>query len=174
MKAEKVNMVMPKIFTVLRTHPLTRHVSLRQVHILTRIIYLSLLHSENSKNRRTYCVPSERYLSRAADCTRETVSRNINKLKALDMLSVLHRRPHRGRFSTNLYKLGRVLWSLIQHLTTCFFSIPHRVTSASHIVTESRNNSISKTKAKDFPHRIALPDLQEILLRIEKVNPELI
>lgn len=168
MKAEKVSQVMPQIFTILRTHPLLRYMSVRQTYILSRIIFLSLLHSANKRGGAVYCVPSEQYLARAVDCARETVSRNLRPLKEMKLLDVIQRRPVAGRWSTNLYRLGRLLWSLIGDVTTRFFSVLHRVTSVSHIVSEIRSNSHTKDIGTKISHKLKDPPLEDILFRLSK------
>lgn len=168
MNATKVKQVMPQIFSILRTNPIMMRFSRRQVYILTRIIFISLLHSTSAKSHAVYCVASEKYLANAVDCTRETVSRNIRLLKEFKFLDVTNRRKVDGRWSTNLYKIGTLLWSLIQDVTTRFFSIVNRVTSASHIVTENRNISHTKNigtrnsiKIKDPPEKKSFLDFFE-------------
>jgi len=173
MKPEDVAKVMPKVFSVLRTSILTRQLSLRQTHLIGRVVYLSLLHGVQSSRRGVYCVPSEKYLSKDAFCARETVSRNITVMKKLGLLKVTQRRPVDGRFSTNLYKLGSLLLSLISRVTSCFFSFFNRVTSMSHIVTETSNNNLKRQKESSAQHKIPVVSVQEVIDRIQGSHPEL-
>lgn len=173
MKAEDVSRAMPQVFSILRTSLLTRHLSLRQVHLVGRVVYLSLLHGVNSSRRGVYCVPSEKYLSKDAYCARETVSRNITTIKKLGLLRVIQRRPVEGRFSTNLYKLGSLLLSLISRVTSCFFSFFNRVTLTSHIVTETSNNNLRKQSESSALHKILDVSVQQVIDRIQGSHPEL-
>jgi len=168
MKAEKVKAIMPEVFVILRTHPLLRYISVRQTYLISRIVFLSLLHSTSDKSRAVYCIPSERYLAKAVDCTRETVSRNLKPLRKIGLLDIVQRRPHGGRWSTNLYRLGKLLWSMIQDVTTRFFAIVHRVTSTSHIVSETRYNSHTKDIGTRISYKLEDPPLEDILNRISR------
>jgi len=80
-----------------------------------------------------YCIPSQRWIASRLVCSRETVSRSVTRLSKLGLIHVIHRRKVRGRWQTNLYKLGQELCKIIYGIKKATRNLLHRVTVSSHI-----------------------------------------
>lgn len=120
------------------------------LRLLEEIDFLSRCQAKKSIIGAKYCTPSEKYLSKKSNLSRENVSRHITKLKKLGILSVTHRRPKNGRWTTNLYKIVSYVFWRVGGFLKRLRSRPHRVTPATHIAIPVREN-----KAFELPSSIS-------------------
>lgn len=65
---------------------------------------------KHSPSGASYCLKPQEWLATCLGVCRETISRHVSKLAALGILQVTHRRPVRGEYQTNLYKIRSYLW----------------------------------------------------------------
>jgi hypothetical protein len=106
--------------------------------LLDELTYLSRKQAKRSPSGARYCIPGRQYLAAKLGVCVRTVSRSIARLKRLGILDVTQRRPVRGIWKTNLYKIRHWLgWRLgqVQGLLRKPF---HRGTPVAHIATRER------------------------------------
>jgi len=139
MKASIVKRLMRQLYQAMLLNLVTRRLSGTQLQILLKIVFLSLLHGVQSKRGSIYCTPSEKYIAKAVNIHRVTVSRNVcsNSLKLL--LEKQRRRPVNGEWQTNLYKLSKLFWAMFGNIINRFRKSFNRVTSVLHVVTKEDN-----------------------------------
>lgn len=75
--------------------------------ILCRITALCWSYAEKSGRGRGYAIPSQRYLARTSGRSERTVRRSITKLRALGLLSWIHRKTSGNSWTSNLYSIGK-------------------------------------------------------------------
>jgi hypothetical protein len=119
-------------------------------------------------------VPSQGYLARAAGVHRVTVSRIASRLKSQLLLSIVRRRPVKGQWTTNLYKVGKMVWILFGNIIKRFERYFNHVTRALHIVSEKEKYFNPRQLTKDFSFKLRSPEVTDIIKRVENAHPELI
>lgn len=78
---------------------------------LDTVGYLSRLQAKRSPVGATYCTPGRVWLATQLQCSVRTVSRITARLASIGVLQKQQRRPRRGHWSTNLYRIvGRAGW----------------------------------------------------------------
>ena len=122
---------------LLRSHPLCRYFSPIDFDILRTLIFISLLYKVRSSSGAVYCVPGQKYLAQKCLCHRVTISHHISNLKEIGFIDPLRRRPVKGRFTTNLYRFGKLLWSLIWEILKKSALLGHRVALPLHKGTDT-------------------------------------
>src|SRR5262245_17181852 len=81
--------------------------------LLDELTFLS--RQQKKKTGSSYCLPGRQYLSEKLGISIRTISRSDARLKRLGILDVTQRRPIRGIWQTNLYKVRHWLgWRLGQ------------------------------------------------------------
>jgi len=63
-------------------------------------------HGKKNPSKKEYACPGQEWLSQRLDRCRQSISESVQKLSRLGILRVTQRRPVRGMWSTNLYRLG--------------------------------------------------------------------
>ena len=165
---------MRQLYQAMLLNPVTRRLSETQLQIFQKICFLSLLHGVQSKRGSIYCTPSEKYLAKAADIHRVTVSRNVcsNSLKML--LEKQRRRPVNGEWQTNLYKLSKLFWAMFGNIINRFRRSFDRVTRMLHVVTKRDNTHTLNNQKRNGPLRNNGPTAIDIIKLMEKLHPELV
>lgn len=136
-----------------------------QFNIIYLILDLCQIHSQNKPGGSIYVVPSERYIAQKIGRSREWVSKSLQKLQQAGLIIITRRRKVRGRWMTNLYRLGLALWSCLKASSRCFSSILNHVKSSSHIVLKPL--IVKEEKApKDFTFNQKPTELGDILNRM--------
>ena len=155
-------------------NPVTKRLSGTQSGILQTTLFLSLLHGVQSKRGSIYCTPSEKYIAKAVNIHRVTVSRNVcsNSLKLL--LEKQRRRPVNGEWQTNLYKLSKLFWAMFGNIINRFRKSFNRVTSVLHIVSKEHNIYLKNNQKRNGPLRNNGPTAIDIIQLMEKLHPELV
>ena len=174
MKTEIVKRIMGQLYPAMLLNPVTKRLSGTQSGILQRICFLSLLHGVQSKRGSIYCTPSEKYLAKAADIHRVTVSRNVcsNSLKML--LEKQRRRPVNGKWQTNIYKLSKLFWAIFGRIINRFRKSFNRVTPMLHVVTKRDNIYLKNGPKRNGPIRNNGPTAIDVIKLMEKLHPELV
>ncbi len=133
--ADQHQVIMSHILHDLKVSPETNRWTPYTWSIAYTIISIALRHCIKSTNKALYCVPSQKYLAKRAQCHRVTVARITATLQKAGWIIKTNRRKEEGRFKTNLYYFGALLWKRIKSVTSRFHSIFHRVTRMLHIGT---------------------------------------
>ena len=138
-----------------------------QFNIIYLILDLCQIHSQNKPGGSIYVVPSELYIAKKIGRSREWVSKSLQKLQQAGLIVITRRRKVRGRWMTNLYRLGLALWSCLKATSRCFASLLHHVKSSSHIVLKPL--IVKEEKAvKDVLLDIKSSELDNIISRMSK------
>lgn len=104
--------------------------------LLDELSYLAK--QQRKRTGASYAVPGRKYLSSKLGVSIRTISRSVARLKRLGILDAIQRRPVRGRWKTNLYKIRSWLgWRLAQ-ISSNLRKIFHRETRTSHIASEKQ------------------------------------
>ena len=174
MKASIVKRLMRQLYQAMLLNLVTRRLSGTQLQILLKIVFLSLLHGVQSKRGSIYCTPSEKYIAKAVNVHRVTVSRNVcsNSLKLL--LEKQRRRPVNGKWQTNLYKLSKLFWAMFGNIINRFRESFNRVTPVLHVVPKEHNIYLKNSQKRNGPVRNNGPTAIDIIQLMEKLHPELV
>lgn len=136
--------------------------------LLDLIVDLSRNQAKRSPSGAYYAYPGEKWLAWKTGRSREWVSKSVNRLQTMGLLMITRRRKEKGRWRTNLYRLGVVLWRTLNGASAWFRSYIHHVNSGSHIVRDrllvKRNEGLKQA----FNEPGAGLTLEEIFSRIEK------
>ena len=73
--------------------------------LIDELTFLSNLQAQKSPTGAQYCIPGREYLAKKLGVCIRTVSRHIGKLKGMGVIEAIQRRPVRGQFKSNLYKV---------------------------------------------------------------------
>ncbi len=83
--------------------------------LIDELSFLSKLQKE--RTGASYCLPGREYLARKLGVSVRTVSRHIAKLKGLGVIDAIQRRPVRGQWRSNLYKVVHWIGWRVRQLT---------------------------------------------------------
>lgn len=109
--------------------------------LLDHIAFLSKLTAKRSATGARYCTPGRQWLAEQLQCSTRTVSRTTARLAAIGVLQKTQRRPRRGHWSTNLYRIiGRAGWRAAAFCTQ-LRSLSHRMTRPAHIASPLRERN---------------------------------
>jgi len=111
--------------------------------LLEEITYLCGVTSWRSPSGARYAICGEAYLAKEFGLCRSYVSERIQYLEKIGMLNVIHRRKNKGRWMTNLYRIGPVLMDV---LTNCCRELTGVISLVSHRVGFSRHIASTRTK----------------------------
>ena len=99
--------------------------------ILDELAFLSK--QQQKKSGAAYAMPGRAYLSQKLGCSVRTISRSISRLKRLGILDSTQRRPVRGRWKTNLYKIRSWIGWRLGQLSGTLRKLSHRGPRMAHI-----------------------------------------
>jgi len=71
--------------------------------LIDELSFLANLQAQRTGSR--YCIPGRKYLARKLGVCVRTISRHLSKLRRLGVIDAIQRRPVRGQFQTNLYRV---------------------------------------------------------------------
>jgi Helix-turn-helix domain len=94
-----------------------------------------LAKQQQKKSGAAYCMPGRKYLAEKLSCSIRTISRSIARLRRLGILDAIQRRPVRGLWQTNLYKIRHWLGWRIGQLGQLLRKPTHRGTPMAHIAS---------------------------------------
>jgi len=122
--------------------------------MLNQIPRMALAPYQTKGALQIYTTVCQKTLARLNNRTRETISRSTTKLSGLGLLFKQQRRKVRGKWQSCIYKLGKELWGAISRFFGGLSSGINRVTSTSHIVSETiqsktANKELSAKKTAD-------------------------
>ncbi len=157
-----------------RIHPMTRHLSENAFNILGRNFFLAFLHGMNSKTGAIYSVASQKYLARAVGVHRVTVARIVSMLRSQGLLNITRRRPVKGQWTTNLCRIGKLVWILFGNIINRFRRFFNHVARALHIVSEEKKYFNPRQQTKDFSFKLKSQEVTDIIKRVENAHPELV
>ena len=131
-------------------------------------------HGKKNPSKKEYACPGQEWLSQRLDRCRQSISESVQKLSRLGILRVTQRRPVRGMWSSNLYRLGYWLLRLLGRMKEAVFSTfsPCRL-KATHSY-KPYINSIPKQPKRNFSIKIEDSPYLEIIQRMAKNHPELV
>lgn len=110
--------------------------------ILDELAFLSK--QQQKKSGAAYAMPGRAYLAHKLSVSIRTISRSIARLKRLGILDSIQRRPVRGQWKTNLYRLRHWFSWRLGQLSGVLRKLSHRGTPKAHITF-----SIREIKAPD-------------------------
>lgn len=118
------------------------HITAADWRVFSHITTLCRLTASKSPKKALYAFSGQAYLAGRLNMRRETVSRSVQRLQRFGLLTITHRRRWRGRWMTNLYKLGPTFWRAMKRGKAAVAAALDHVTSQSHIArTASYNGS---------------------------------
>ena len=100
--------------------------------LLEELHYLCTLRAKRSPTGAEYAMPSRNYLAAKLGVCVATVSRRVSRLVAAGYLDRVQRRPRRGVYATNLYRLKRAAGAQARRLTASLQAALGRVTDMRH------------------------------------------
>lgn len=112
--------------------------------LLDEINYLCTQQAKRSRSGAEYAMPSRQYLASKLGVCVTTISRRVARLVAAGYLDRVQRRPRRGVYSTNLYRLKRAAGAQARRLTASLQAALSRVTDMRHkqgFTNNKRNRS---------------------------------
>lgn len=137
----------------------TRHLDASIRDLLSRIVFISVLQALRNGRKTKYCTPGREYLSRGVGVSLATVSSYTGRLQQGLFIEKIQRRPERGLWSTNMYKLGVAISGIVESITIEFLKILNGVKVALHI--ESKNIRIKlseeENKVSNLPFKAPPP-----------------
>lgn len=136
------------------------------IQTLDIIADMCLRQGKKSPSGACYAFPGQAWLSHRMIRARETVNRSIGKLRGLGLIEVIRRRQWRGHWQTNLYKLGHQFLYSVNRCKEALNALLHRVTSSSHIVSNSHIINKYNSPKSDFSYNNKSPGWVEIADRL--------
>lgn len=132
-----------------RPHPIDRsvwdHLNGPAFRLLDCLTYLSRLTAKRSAHGAHYCTPGRAWLADQLGCSVRTISRHTTQLAALGVITKTQRRPRRGHWSTNLYRvISRTGWRAARFAQQ-LRALTHRLTRPAHIASPSRRENVEQT-----------------------------
>ncbi len=126
--------------------------------LIDELTFLSKLQRE--RTGASYCLPGREYLARKLAVSVRTVSRHIAKLKGLGVIDAIQRRPVRGQWRSNLYKVVHWIGWRVRQLTGSIRDVwkavkPRPMGSASSPVPH-RGTHVARIAIKE--KELTLPD----------------
>jgi helix-turn-helix protein len=103
-----------------------------------------LAKQQKKKSGAAYCVPGRKYLAEKLGCSIRTISRSIARLTRLGVLAVTHRRPIRGIWQTNMYKIRSWFGWRMGQLGAMLRKPVHRGTPVARITSREREIKTSE------------------------------
>jgi hypothetical protein len=125
--------------------------------LLDELSYLAK--QQRQRTGASYAMPGRAYLSSKLGVSIRTISRSVARLKRLGILEAFQRRPVRGQWKTNLYKIRSWLGWRLGQLSSGLRKITHRGPRRAHIASEEQ-----KIKTSGAPLRLPQRILEKIPL----------
>ena len=122
-----------------------------------------------------YCIPGEKWLAWRLGVRVETISRCVQKLKRMGYLWIRQRRPVKGHFMTNIYKIGVELARILYGIAKATKLLLHRMTFNSSIVNKPIDNSSRKKDSgglRPYPSKDQVGDLTYLSNLSVKFGPQ--
>lgn len=114
--------------------------------LLDELSFLSRL--QRKRTGASYAMPSRRYLAEKIGCSIRTVSRSVARLKRLGILEAVQRRPRRGVWRSNLYRIRSWIGWRLGQLSGALRKIgSHRGTRTAHIAFSKRKIETSEEQS---------------------------
>jgi hypothetical protein len=136
-----------------------------------KVLYclFDLLHirSKRRPHDSIYVTPSEMWIGKRCQLSRETVSRSISRLTLFGLISRTRRRKLKGVWQCNLYKIGYRLARIAKSARQFASDLFNHVTQNSHIVPISKYNYYVESK-KEVISKVKDPELQSIIDRCKQ------
>lgn len=130
-----------------------------------------LARQQRKRTGASYAIPGRKYLAvRLGVCIR-TVSRSVSRLKRLGILDAIQRRPVRGIWQTNLYKIRSWLGWRLGQISGALRTTPHRETQKARI-TSVRTELVTPPDASLLEFVRTTPLLQLWAARGKQILPE--
>jgi hypothetical protein len=127
---------------------------------LEAIQFDSRIQAKYSKTGARYSIKSEAYYAKVLGVCRETISNTVLKLERLGILDVTRRRPIRGMFQTNLYKIRSWIWWRLGKLLKGLRRTPHRAQQSPHKANPMRETRIPE-EPKGSPLRAFTQEIMD-------------
>ena len=110
-----------------------------------------LARQQRKKSGAAYCMPGRQYLSQKLGVSIRTVSRSIARLTRLGILDATQRRPIRGRWQTNLYKIRSWVGWRMGQISGMLRKLTYRGPCVAHIASSKRNKEQSEPLSPPIP-----------------------
>jgi hypothetical protein len=113
-----------------------------------------------------YSVKPEAWFAQCLGVCRETISHVVTKLAHIGLLEITHRKPVRGIFQTNLYKIRSWVWWRLGKVLRSLRKVSHRVKEGSHLSNPMRVKK-PEPRANGAPTAIK-STLGELFARVQR------
>lgn len=112
--------------------------------LLDLVGFLSKLQAHRSPSGAHYCTPGRRWLAHQLACSVRTISRRTAHLARIGILTKQQRRPRRGQWQTNLYRIvGRAGWRAAA-LAHQLRRLSHRLSQPARLATPDGSKNCSQ------------------------------
>ena len=108
------------------------------VRLLELLLSLCQSTARTSPGGAVYAYAGEAWLAKQLGSCQSYVSERIQVLEAFGLIQVTHRRKRHGRWLTNLYRIGHVLWRILKDPHG---AVKYAISALSHHIGFSRNRS---------------------------------
>lgn len=107
----------------------------RDFQLIDLIAFLSKCTARSSPSGAKYCTPGRAWLAQQLGVSTRTITRATNRMARLGVLQKQQRRPRRGHWSTNLYRLvNRAGWRAAA-LCAQVRTLAHRMTQPARLAS---------------------------------------
>ncbi len=144
--------------------------SLTKTELLLYELLISIMKSTSRRipSKAFYACPSQRWLAKRLNRSREWVSTSVRKLHRMGLIDVTHRRKVLGYWQTNLYRVGAALKKGWKSLKSAFLLSLVRVNKTSHIVHEKQISRKEIRTLRDLSHDPPDESFEQLMTRCLK------
>jgi len=141
------------------------------------IIVFNMLHdmmrnqNKKSQGHNAYCFPGEKWIGKRVNRCPVTISKTISKLKTLGLLWVTYRRKVRGRWQTNLYRLGHELIKAFGFTKPALNQLLNRLALTLNRVSKDKYSNKKNKETEFINHKKPDEELEQILKRCQDIQP---
>ena len=125
------------------------------IRILDELAFLSRSTATRSATGARYCYPSRPWLAQRLACSVETITRHTSKLARLGLLAKLQRRPVRGTWQTNLYRLIHPMAWAAARLRANIVRLSNRLSRMPGLASSQSRRVIDRTRKEGLAEIIA-------------------
>lgn len=130
------------------------------------IVYTSVLQALRNGRKTRYCTPGRGHLAKVAGVSLATISSYTNRLQKDLIIEKIQRRPVKGMWSTNMYRLGVAILGIVEAVTIEYLKILNRVKKALYIVSKSPIIKLSEEKKAVSNPSSPSPPLPDYIQRL--------
>jgi biotin operon repressor len=153
--------------------------AIKQLNCTELRVYLKLKecmkwHGKHSKSGAEYWNASQAWIAQEIGRTRQWVNRCIQKLHKLGLITSMRRRRVKGRWQTNLYRLGPEIVRILKGAKAAVIALAYHVNCTRHTVLKAVSSckDIRKEGALRAQLNTSKSDLSEYLASLNRHYPQ--